>query len=1044
MHAIRLGNLFRVFGNLNNWLAKSITHRAVFSSVLFSLSLIFFLGMTATPVIYYQVNEALERDNGYQAARIQEQIKYRFDTVLESIETLARNSFVVNAFVDSSGREIYLQPLLRDFRLPFDIETKIVVIDMNLNPIASNVYQDLSEYPKLPIVIRALQADYPGFSVSISGQQLFFASPVFFPPASLNVGVVLLEIQLRPFLIGPQEFLVGPQEIVDKDLCHLVKITERILYQSPCNQDFWNDENDRGTLKLIGYSITGEPLNILFENHKHSILFSIGKILLSYIVLAIISGLFAQFIARCQIRRLTQPLVDLSNMAQMIASNPESNAIAPVVGRDEIAYLAMSFNKMLSELRRLKTSLENRVLEKTRELMESEERFRNMANAAPVSIWIAGVDRSCNWFNQTWLDFTGRTMEQEIGNGWVEDIHPDDLEYRLEIYQNCFNQRKVFRLEYRLRRHDGEYRWVLESGLPLFDRNHNFTGYIGSCIDIHDRRVEEEKLRVLSTVVEQSPSSIVISDLKGKIQYVNPKFVEVTGYSLEEVLGKNPRILQSGLTSKAIFLELWDSVTKGHVWHGEFLNKRKNGDLYWEDVHIAPVIDPAGIATHYVGIKNEITTRKKIEQELIATRDAANASAKAKAEFLANMSHEIRTPMNAIIGFSVLALDKPLSPELRDYLEKIHLSSDSLLRILNDILDYSKIEAGRMTIEKNRFDLGLLLNALRNLFALRAEEKALDFQIDIAQEVPRQLFGDELRLQQILSNLLGNAIKFTEHGQVTLQVTVQAVEDAKTRIGFMVKDTGIGMDTKTVAHLFQAFTQADTSISRRFGGTGLGLAISRELLLLMGSDFLVESTPGRGSAFSFELSLDISTDTQQQAFDNQPQSRMQTQSLTQALREYRRYLQGTRILVAEDNAINQQVIRKLLQRFGVVVKIANDGQEALDRLIQEDFDAILMDVHMPEMDGLAATQRIRQMERFMALPVIALTAGVTTKEQEEARACGMSDFLAKPVNPHDLAVTLLRWIPSRKTMVMRSAPIKERDEMGGRDSTATGWNENDS
>lgn len=402
--------------------------------------------------------------------------------------------------------------------------------------------------------------------------------------------------------------------------------------------------------------------------------------------------------------------------------------------------------------------------------------------------------------------------------------------------------------------------------------------------------------------------------------------------------------------------------------------------------------------------------RERLENEIRQAIQSANLANKAKSEFLANMSHEIRTPMSCIIGLSELALYQPFDYDnIRDYLEKIHNSSKNLLGILNDILDYSKIESGRMGLEIAPFDIYQLFDALQNLFSLRAQEKDLSFHREIVPPIPRKLMGDALRLQQILTNLLSNAIKFTEHGQIKLQVRPKfsESEDEKVRLLFSIEDTGIGMSKEIIDRLFQPFTQGDSSISRRFGGTGLGLAISRELLLLMESDFIISSTVGQGSIFSFELTFPIVQDDLFDLFLND----QYPQPVHEHLHEHIQRLVGTRVLVVEDNLTNQEVIKGFLKRWGVIVEIANHGQEALDRLTTRRFDAILMDIQMPEMDGITATRSIRENTVWLKLPIIALTAGVTLEERERALMCGMNAFVAKPINHRELAETLLKLIP---------------------------------
>lgn len=403
-------------------------------------------------------------------------------------------------------------------------------------------------------------------------------------------------------------------------------------------------------------------------------------------------------------------------------------------------------------------------------------------------------------------------------------------------------------------------------------------------------------------------------------------------------------------------------------------------------------------------------------KELAEAKEAALSLAKLKADFLANMSHEIRTPMNAIVGLSHLALNKEVPDEVRDYLEKINTSSESLLGILNDILDFSKIEAGKLAIEHTPFNLNIVLDNLYNLFSFRAKEKQLEFSIEVAKGTPTYLIGDSLRIQQLLSNVVGNAIKFTEQGHVLLHVGQHPSESAKVKLTFSVEDSGIGMTAAEQQKLFIPFCQADNSTTRRFGGTGLGLTISRNLLRLMGSDFHVVSVPGKGTTFSFDLLLDIAT-PEQRIEPNHSHGERKAGVLTTELSQRGETLQGCRILVAEDNRINQLVVKEFLQLSGITVDIANNGLEALQLLEQNSYAAILMDVHMPEMGGVEATKLIRKNTELSHLPIIALTAGVTQEEHDNCKSSGMNDFVPKPFNPENLIATLTRWIknkPSRE------------------------------
>jgi len=601
------------------------------------------------------------------------------------------------------------------------------------------------------------------------------------------------------------------------------------------------------------------------------------------------------------------------------------------------------------------------------------------------------------------------------------DIFPRAIAEKLRA-----NDKKILesltsqKIEERVPHDDGIHTYISVKFIWYGEKGKTY-GVCGIATDITERKQTEEKLiqseASLRAILDNVPYLVWQKDIKGYLVAVNKAFLQVTEYEeSRDVLGKTDfEILPQALAEKCCSEDIEVMATCQQKLIEQVITG-KNGDIRWLEIYKAPILDDKGQLLGTTGFARDITDYKRYIGELRKAQELAQEISTAKSNFLANMSHEIRTPMSAIIGLSELALYQSLSPKVRDYLEKILLSSKSLLGILNDILDYSKIEAGRMTIEYAPFRLDELLNILSNLFILRAEEKSLNFSIEVTPETPNQLVGDILRLQQVLSNLLGNAIKFTEYGHVSLQIACQVVEHSQAKLVFKVEDTGIGMSEETVAHLFQSFTQADGSISRRFGGTGLGLTISRDLLLLMGSDFTVESTFGQGSTFIFELPFGVAASIRLDA-------KKQKSFAKKSFDAYRHHLTGSRILVVEDNTINQQIIRELLIWWRVIVEIANHGQEALDCLLSKgNFDTVLMDIHMPTMDGLVATRRIRQIETLAALPIIALTAGVTTNERELALAAGMNAFIGKPINPEELGEMLLHWVPARMNVATALSP----------------------
>lgn len=412
-------------------------------------------------------------------------------------------------------------------------------------------------------------------------------------------------------------------------------------------------------------------------------------------------------------------------------------------------------------------------------------------------------------------------------------------------------------------------------------------------------------------------------------------------------------------------------------------------------------------------LKAQISERHAREAALHEANIRAEAGNLAKSEFLANMSHEIRTPMNSVLGLAFLALQSELDPEQRDYIEKIHRSGEHLLRIIDDILDFSKIEAGKLTIEEVDFELARVIEGLSNVMAGKAADKGLRLVFDIEADVPYSLRGDPLRLNQVLINYTNNAIKFTESGSVT--VCVKKLEENETDylLRFEVRDTGIGMTPEETAKLFQSFQQADTSTTRKYGGSGLGLVISKQLATLMGGQVGVESQAGIGSTFWFTTRFGKLSHTAAAKREIGKAGATGREAAQQRIDASSAALKGARILVADDNPLNQLVASKLLEYAGATVRTANTGRETVDILRNEHFDCVLMDIQMPDMDGLEATRQIRAHPGLATLPVIAMTASAGSEDRQHCVDAGMVDFISKPVRPEMLYTTLSKWVKQR-------------------------------
>ncbi|MDB2330285.1 ATP-binding protein [Alteromonas sp.] len=553
---------------------------------------------------------------------------------------------------------------------------------------------------------------------------------------------------------------------------------------------------------------------------------------------------------------------------------------------------------------------------------------------------------------------------------------------------------------------DAESRIIRWSASALKNSAHEVKGTIFVGTDVTAQRSLESHVKVLTHAIEKAEVSIVISDITRvgqPIIYVNRAFTALTGYEKDEIIGSNCRFMQGDNTGQDDIAQLRQAIAERKPIETTLLNYRKDGSAFYNHLILTPV-STNDTVTHYIGFQQDVTKKRKAEQFLEETKQRAEESARLKSSFLAGMSHEIRTPIHGVSGVLQLLGKTKLNDDQKHYLSLATFSVESLLHIVNDILDFSKIEAGQLHIENTVFNLSKELETLKSQYVISCQEKGLQLSFNTSLEGFDRAIGDAIRFRQIMSNLIGNAVKFTDSGRIGVDISIREISKHALKLQGEITDTGIGIAKEKLPGIFDVFTQEDHSTTRQYGGTGLGLSISKQLCELMGGNITVESEKGRGSKFVFSIILRV-IDSEMKT--NEQAIAPATTSLT---------TKKQKILVVEDNEINQVIVKEQLRNHDT--HSAMSGQEAIDILRSEEatFDLILMDCQMPIMDGFEATQRIRDGqagERYNNVPIIALTANAMKGDREQCFNAGMNDYLGKPFDIDDLLDKVEYWACKR-------------------------------
>ena len=747
--------------------------------------------------------------------------------------------------------------------------------------------------------------------------------------------------------------------------------TGTILYTS--HPDHYTVQHTYDAALYDFWLIESEPWHDLVLLHQVPALDAFANVLwlLPAIFITLISAILVSVYASMHAARLSaRTLQTLLDTIQRRADSEDGTSTVPEDEPQELFVIRLAFEKLLSNLSSMTLS---------------NTQFSNVIDSLEEVLVV--LDEKSNKL------LTNRSFTQ---HNTLRNLSDADLS---AIRQQLISGKGELERKY-LTTDDSPSLTIRWSMLPLFDPQGKQVGTILVGNDITQHRSLEARINVISHAMKSATLSILIAEKRGNnfpIIYVNPHFSRVTGYDEQEVLGENDFLLDKMKADRDKLKQLGNALKNGLPYSDTLKCYKKNHLFFFNQIIITPVFDQCEL-THYVAFFQDVTEQEQTQQLLKDAKLKAEESARLKSSFLASMSHEVRTPLHGISGALQLVNNTELNQEQAKYIGLANDSLNNLKHIVDDILDFSKIEAGQLNLEALPFNLSLLIKTIHDQYVISCREKGITFTLNYEPQGQHTIIGDPIRLRQILGNLLSNAVKFTEQGGVTLSVAIKK-SSGNSRLFATVRDTGIGISKQSLESIFEAFRQEDTSTTRRFGGTGLGLSICRQLCQLLGGKLVATSEKGKGSCFSF----DIAVSTTEKALDERAEP---TGSLT-ALPTFK-----AKILIVEDNEVNQLIAREYLKQHKIMT--AKNGREALEALnrMRLTFDAILMDCHMPEMDGFETTKRIRQGEageRYCDIPIIALTANALKGDRELCEAAGMDDYISKPFTANDLLTVLARY-----------------------------------
>ncbi len=838
------------------------------------------------------------------------------------------------------------------------------------------------------------------------------------------------------YLINQDGYMITPSRFIDKTF---LKMKVNSPKAKEClglsNTQITPYENYRG-IKVIGAYDIIENMNwcLLAEIDEKEAFAPVNRFLwMMFCFFLILIGI-GIILAIFTTEAITRPILELLKKTQNIEQGNWDYQVT-IESNDEIGQLSKAFDSMTAHLKKshqtLKThrdELEKKVARRTAELVKnikainqqkisiqnvvlnlektnrkltveieerkraekrllhSEKRFRKLFEDGPIGMAIVNREQYFIKVNAALCQMLGYTESELVGRQIADVTYPEDMPQNQKLIKQILNgEIPYYQMEKRYIRKDGPLVWG-HLAVSLFYNDHGEPSYFLAKIEnITKRKQAEEQIRKLSVAIEQSPNIVIITDTWGNVEYANPKFTEVTGYAAYEIIGKTPNILKYGNQKQEYYNNLWQILLAGGEVQNEFQIQKKNGEVYWELASFSAIKNQEGKITHFLKVAEDISKRKQTELVLQEAKEAAELANRAKSEFIANMSHEIRTPMNAVIGFSELLYSLVTDKKQKGYLDAIQTAGKSLLTLINDILDLAKIEAGRLEIKYEPINPYLIFNELKQIFALKIAEQNLEFIIDFDEELSTALRLDETRLRQVLLNLVGNAIKFTEIGYVKLSAQKIYTQENKINFIITVEDTGIGIPENQEKTIFESFKQQDGQSTRKYGGTGLGLAISKRLVEMMNGQILLKSNPAGGSVFEITLrDVEVSATNFVEAQDNS----FDFKNIC---------FEKGQVLVVDDIESNRELIREWLSQVNLEVIEAENGQKAVQLAKKYHPELIIMDIRMPEMDGYEATQVLKNDQTTQNIPIIGLTASIALDDQTKIKAHNFDGYLIKPI-----------------------------------------------